>query len=251
MKPVLPDVLLTAGDELVHCASIDSTMEEARRRFMPGLAHRVWIVADEQTAGRGRQGRAWVSPPGNLHMTLLLPTATPVRDQPKLGFAAGVALAGAAGSLVRPGVPVAIKWPNDLLIDGAKASGLLLEGHGGGVAVAIGIGVNVTGHPPDLPYAATHLRAHGPEVTRQALFRALSIALTEELSVFAEGRGFPLTRQRWLARAAHLGQRISVRQEDGMLHGLFEGIEEDGQLRLSTGDGLRRIAAGDVFPLDK
>jgi BirA family transcriptional regulator, biotin operon repressor / biotin---[acetyl-CoA-carboxylase] ligase len=247
----LPATLLAAGDELVSLASVDSTMDDARRRHEPGLAHRIWIVADEQTAGRGRQGRTWVSPPGNLHMTLLLPTATPLRDQPKFGFAAGVALVRTARAILPSTIKIGIKWPNDLLVTGAKASGLLLEGLGGGRALAIGIGVNITGHPPDLPYAATHLAAHTKDIDRDAFFGILATSLTDEIAAFAEGRGFPLTRARWLAHAAHRGHPITVRQKGSVLEGIFEGIDEDGQLCLATTDGLRRIAAGDVFPLDK
>jgi BirA family transcriptional regulator, biotin operon repressor / biotin---[acetyl-CoA-carboxylase] ligase len=248
---LLPDDLRSIGDELIQLGRLDSTMEEARRRFARGLPHRIWIVADEQAAGRGRQGRAWASPPGNLHMTLLLPTGTPLRDQPKLGFAAGVALARAARKLLPHSVPVAIKWPNDLLVAGAKASGLLLEGHGGGAAVAIGIGVNISGHPPDLPYPATHLAMHVAGCDRDMLFQSLAGALVEEIDTFAEGRGFALTRARWLTHAAHLGQPISIRQGEERLEGVMDGVDEDGQLRLTTAVGLRRIAAGDVFPLDK
>lgn len=251
MTLALPETLRHAGDELVLLGQVDSTMDEARRRFAPGMSHRVWIVADEQLAGRGRQGRSWVSPPGNLHMTVLVPTGTPLREQPKLGFAAGVALARAARMLLPEGARAEIKWPNDLLVGGAKASGLLLEGLGGGAAIAIGIGVNVMAHPPDTPYPATHLKAHAAAASRDRLFQALSAALVEEIETFADGRGFQLTRARWLAHAAHVGRSISVRQTDGPLEGVFEGLEEDGQLRLMTREGLRRIAAGDVFPLDK
>ncbi len=225
-------------------------MEEARRRFTPDLAHRIWIVADEQTAGRGRQGRAWISPPGNLHLTLLAPTSAPPHDQPKLGFVAGVALAKSARGLLPATVPVGLKWPNDLIVAGAKSSGLLLEGLGQGAAVAIGLGVNIAASPPDTPYAATHLAAHAPDLTRERVFAALCEALLDEIAAFAAGSGFPFIRQRWLAHAAHLGQRIAVRQHDGALEGVFVDIDADGRLLLETRSGLRRIAAGDVFPLD-
>jgi BirA family transcriptional regulator, biotin operon repressor / biotin---[acetyl-CoA-carboxylase] ligase len=251
MTLVLPHALALAGDELVWLDQVDSTMDEARRRFSPGLAHRIWIVAGRQSAGRGRQGRNWTSQSGNLHMTLLSPTATPLREQPKLGFAAGVALCRAARATLGSAATVAVKWPNDLLIGGAKASGLLLEGHGQGEAIAIGIGVNVTSHPPDTPYPATHLGAHAVCASKDPLFVHLSGCLVEEIDTFALGRGFQLTRARWLANAAHLGRQITVRQDDKTVEGLFEDIDDDGQLRLSTSQGLRRIAAGDVFPLDK
>jgi BirA family transcriptional regulator, biotin operon repressor / biotin---[acetyl-CoA-carboxylase] ligase len=247
----LPDNLRASGDDLLAFGRLDSTMEEARRRFDPGFARRLWIVAGEQTAGRGRQNRTWISPPGNLHLTLLLPTRTPVAEQPKLGFAAGVALARAARVLLPPDVAAQLKWPNDLLVGGAKASGLLLEGLGQGAAIAVGIGVNVVAHPPGTPYAATHLAAHAPGLTAEQVFMRLAQALAEEIDVFADGRGFALTRQRWLSYAAHLGQHISVRQETGGLEGVFADLDTDGRLVVDTSSGRIRIAAGDVFPLDK
>jgi BirA family biotin operon repressor/biotin-[acetyl-CoA-carboxylase] ligase len=248
----LPPALVAAGDALVRLDIVDSTMAEAARRFAAGSDdRRLWIVADEQTSGRGRRGRAWSSPPGNLHLTLLLPTATPPRDQPKLGFAVGAALARTARALLPPDASATLKWPNDLLVGGAKASGLLLEGLGGGAAVAIGVGVNIVAHPPDTPYPATHLRAHAPDLTRETFFAALAEALVAEIADFAEGRGFALTRPRWLAHAAHVGERIAVRQDRGVPEGRFEGIDDEGRLVLRTDAGMQRIAAGDVFPLDK
>jgi BirA family transcriptional regulator, biotin operon repressor / biotin---[acetyl-CoA-carboxylase] ligase len=247
----LPGHLTALGDQLFSFASIDSTMDEARRRFDPSAAIRLWIVADQQGAGRGRQGRHWQSPPGNLHLTLLSPTHTPLRDQPKLGFVAGVALARAVASLLPDTAELRLKWPNDLLLDGAKVSGLLLEGLGQGAAVAIGIGVNIVAHPPDTPYTATHLALAAPGITRDSLFDRLAAALAEELDTFADGAGFPLTRQRWLARAAHFGQAIRIKQGSTALDGVFRDIDSDGRLLLETSGGLARIDAGDVFPLDK
>lgn len=246
----LPDAAAVRGDRLLHLRSVDSTMEEARRRWAAGETGRLWIVADEQKAGRGRQGRDWRSPPGNLHLTLLTPTGLPLRDQPKLGFAAGVALAVAVQALL-PRAAVALKWPNDLLLGGAKAAGLLLEGLGQGAAIAIGIGCNVVAHPPDTPYAATHLAMAGPDLTRDMLFPRLVEALTAEIDRLADGSGFPLVRARWLALAGHLGAAITVRREQGALQGRFRGLDDDGRLLLETEAGLARIEAGDVFPLDK
>jgi BirA family transcriptional regulator, biotin operon repressor / biotin---[acetyl-CoA-carboxylase] ligase len=247
----LPPQLSAFGDQLLTFASIDSTMEEARRRFDPSTPTRLWIVADEQGAGRGRQGRQWQSPGGNLHLTLLTPTQTPLRDQPKLGFVAGVALARAVASQLPDDALLRLKWPNDLLLNGAKVSGLLLEGLGQGAAVAIGIGVNIVAHPPDTPYPATHLRLAAPEPTRENVFASLATALVDELDRFADGSGFPLIRQRWLAHAAHLGNMIRVKQGATALEGIFRDIDADGRLLLETSGGLARIDAGDVFPLDK
>jgi BirA family transcriptional regulator, biotin operon repressor / biotin---[acetyl-CoA-carboxylase] ligase len=247
----LPVALTAVGDRLLHFTTIDSTMDEARRQAAHPHHGRLWIVADEQTGGRGRQGRHWTSPPGNLYLTLLLPAPCPLRDQPKLGFVAGVALARAVELLLPTPSSVKLKWPNDLLLNGAKASGLLLEGLEQGRAVAIGIGVNITAHPDDTPYEATSLGAFAPEITAAILFASLATRLVEELEHFADGSGFPLTRQRWLASAAHLNQHVTVRAGEKVFSGLFKDIDADGRLLLETPSGLMRIDAGDVFPLDK
>jgi BirA family transcriptional regulator, biotin operon repressor / biotin---[acetyl-CoA-carboxylase] ligase len=246
----LPQSLIEAGDELLRFGSIDTTMDEARRRYRVGARHRLWIVADRQEAGRGRGGRPWASPVGNLHMTLLTPTAIALREQPKLGFAAGVALAEAAEALLPPVVEVRLKWPNDLLLDGGKASGILLEGHGGGAAVAIGIGVNVTAHPPDVSYAASHLRMFDDAVDRDVLFAKLAVRLVESVRSF-EGEGFAPTRERWLRRAAHLGRMVEVRGHRGPQRGRFLDLDAEGCLLLEFDGGVTPIEAGDVFPLDK
>jgi BirA family transcriptional regulator, biotin operon repressor / biotin---[acetyl-CoA-carboxylase] ligase len=223
----LPQSLIEAGDELLRFGSIDTTMDEARRRYRVGARHRLWIVADRQEAGRGRGGRPWASPVGNLHMTLLTPTAIALREQPKLGFAAGVALAEAAEALLPPVVEVRLKWPNDLLLDGGKASGILLEGHGGGAAVAIGIGVNVTAHPPDVSYAASHLRMFDDAVDRDVLFAKLAVRLVESVRSF------------------------EVRGHRGPQRGRFLDLDAEGCLLLEFDGGVTPIEAGDVFPLDK
>jgi BirA family transcriptional regulator, biotin operon repressor / biotin---[acetyl-CoA-carboxylase] ligase len=239
------------GDQLLVFDQIDSTMDEARRQFNDGLSCRKWIVGREQGLGRGRQGRVWQSPLGNLHITLLLPAPCVIRHQPKLGFVAGVALFKAVKSLLPVNVDITLKWPNDLLLNGEKTAGLLVEGLGNGAAVAIGVGVNIVAHPDDTPYPAAHLQSVVTELTAQMVLEHLSITLSEELQSFADGSGFPLTRQRWLAASAHLGKTVSVRSGESTLSGRFKDIDEDGRLLLETDMGTVRIDAGDVFPLDK
>ena len=122
-------------------------MDEARALALQGQATPLWLVADEQSGGRGRHGRSWVSPPGNLYATLLLPEPCAPAVAPELGFVAGTALHAAVSLLIGLGPPrLALKWPNDLLLDGAKTAGLLLEGlHvGGRFIVLIGFGVNIS-----------------------------------------------------------------------------------------------------------
>jgi BirA family transcriptional regulator, biotin operon repressor / biotin---[acetyl-CoA-carboxylase] ligase len=250
----LPDLLLAAGDRLLHFASIGSTMDEARAQvasFDPNRDNCIWIVADQQTGGRGRQGRSWQSPVGNLHMTLLMQAPCSLRHQPKLGFVAGVALCSAVRSFSHNPDDIRLKWPNDLLLGGAKISGLLLEGLENGRMISIGIGVNIIAHPDDTPYPAISLNEAGISITAAKLFEKLSLELDEELKLFADGQGFSAIRKRWLDMAAHLNQRIYVRQGAESVEGIFIDIDADGQLLLKTDKALMRIAAGDVFPLDK
>ncbi|MGL4242466.1 MAG: biotin--[acetyl-CoA-carboxylase] ligase, partial [Beijerinckiaceae bacterium] len=240
-----PPQLAAQGDRLLHLPTVDSTMEEARRQLPVGVSGKLWIMADEQTGGRGRHGRHWSSPTGNLYVTLLMPAPCPPRDQPKLGFVAGVALQAAIGAASR------LKWPNDLLIGGAKVAGLLLEGLGNGAAVAIGMGVNVVSHPDGTPYRATHLRAHDLDIDRAGLLTKLAIEMNTALDTFSGAGGFDAIRRRWLAHAAFLGTQIAIRQDGETLEGVFRDIDPDGRMALATPAGEIRIAAGDVFPLDK
>ncbi len=148
------------GWRVVRFGTVDSTNEEARRRAHAGDPGRLWIVADEQTAGRGRRGRAWVSPKGNLHASVLMidPCAPAVASQ--LGFVAGVALARAARDL--GATDTGLKWPNDLMYRGAKCAGILVEGIGLGAqraACVAGIGVNCAYAPQDVGYATSCLSA--------------------------------------------------------------------------------------------
>jgi BirA family biotin operon repressor/biotin-[acetyl-CoA-carboxylase] ligase len=143
-----------------------------------------------------------------------------------------------------------LKWPNDVLVDGAKVAGILLQavsGPGGADAVVIGIGVNVRHAPADVPYPATSLSACGAETTAEALFEALSDAWVEQDALWDGGRGFPAVRRRWLDHAAGLGGPIAVRLDEDVFRGTFETIDADGRLVVRAPDGATRsIAAGDV-----
>lgn len=227
-------------------AEIDSTNEACRLRALPGEAAGLVIRADRQTAGRGRRGRSWTSPAGNLYASILLRPQRPVSEAAALGFAAVTAIGDVAEALLPPGARVEHKWPNDLLIAGAKASGILLEAQPG--FVVLGIGVNIASHPADAPYPATDLVAAGAApIAPQAVLERL-------LTVFAplydrwERDGFAGLLPAWRRRAAGLGETIEVRLERETLAGTFLDLEPDGTLRLGLSDGSeRRIAAGDVY----
>lgn len=231
----------------------DSTNAEALRRAatLPGPA---WILARHQTAGRGRRGRAWSSPPGNFAATLLLAPQASAATAALASFAAALALADTLSAYV-PAGRIALKWPNDVLLDGSKVSGILLEssGTGRGVAhLAIGIGVNLAAAPPASALAEGALPAialagvAGTAPDPESFLDRLAPALARWLALL-DAQGFAPLRAAWLARAARLGQEITARTGSETLRGRFDGIDETGALLLATPAGTRAIPAADIF----
>lgn len=204
-----------------------------------------WLRAERQTSGKGRQGRAWESPPGNFYGSTLVrlrPTDPPA---PTLAFVAAVALEQAVSVFLATGAT--IKWPNDLLIDGAKLSGILLERAGD--AVVVGVGVNLAHHPdlPDRP--ATSLAAQGVTVDAATFADVLADSFARWLSRWRD-EGLAPIRQRWLDRAHPRGTALTARLPDGTTReGLFEGLSAEGALMLRTRTGVELVHAGDVFLL--
>jgi len=227
-------------------AEIDGTNEACRLCALAGEAAGLTIRADRQTAGRGRRGRAWSSPTGNLYASLLLRPDRPVSEAAALGFAAVTAMGDVAEALLPATAQVRHKWPNDLLINGRKASGILLETQPG--FLVLGIGVNIASHPADTSYPATDLVAEGAApIAPQELLERLLTAFAPLYDTW-EALGFAALLPAWLGRAAGLGAAIDVRLERETLSGIFTALEPDGTLRLALGDGTeRRIAAGDVY----
>lgn len=248
-------VALPQGYTLRTFAELDSTNEEARRLGEAGAPGPVWITAARQTAGRGRRGRSWVSPAGNLMATLMLRPQVGPRKAAELSFVAAVAVHDAVDALLppplRPGLK--LKWPNDLLHDGRKLAGILLESSGIAGSelawLAIGIGVNLAHHPERVEFPATSLAALGlPDVTPENALEHLAAAFDRRIRQWREVQGFAAIRDAWLARAAGLGGPITVRLADETFEGVFTGLAPDGALevRLASGE-LRLVAAGDVF----
>ena len=236
-----------AGHRLLAFDTIGSTNAEALARGRAGEAGPLWVVSAHQTAGRGRRGNAWQSLRGNLGASLLLRTAAPPATVATLGFVAGLAVRSAL-ECVAPGPAYRLKWPNDVLADGAKLSGILLETEIAGEAriVALGIGVNVAASPPRLPYRATSLAELGFEVSAEEMLEALSASWVEFESIWEKGRGMARIRKLWLDAAIGLGEPIAVRLGAETARGTFETIDETGQLVLRTLNGPRAIAAGEV-----
>lgn len=236
-------------------AAVDSTNEEARRLGDDGVPGPVWITAESQTAGRGRRGRAWVSPTGNFMGTLFLRPRVGARKAAELSFVAALAVHDAVDALLTPALRggLKLKWPNDLLHDGRKLAGILLESSGvagGELAwLAIGIGINLAQYPENVEFPATSLAALGcTDVTPERALEQLAAAFDSRIRQWREARGFDAIREAWLARAMGLGGAIAVRLADETFEGVFSGLAPDGALevRLASGE-LRLVSAGDVF----
>lgn len=245
----MADAALPPGYRCEVFDSLHSTNDEALARARAGDPGRLWIRARRQTGGRGRQGRAWSSPEGNLYASLLLVDPCPAAISPQLGFVAGVSLHRAAVALVGE-AGVALKWPNDLLVDGGKASGILVEGSGlpgGGLAVVVGIGINVRAAPVGTPYPAAALAARRPDLDPETVFAALADAMARTLGQWDAGAGFAAIRRAWLERAGGLGGPVTVRRPGGDLSGIFRDLDADGRLLLDVEGRTMPIEAGDVF----
>lgn len=247
--------MLPAGTTHKAFVEIDSTNEEARRLGEAGEVGPVWITAEMQTAGRGRRGRAWESPSGNFMGTLFLRPQCSPRKAAELSFVAAVAVHDAVAALLPPDLrpDLRLKWPNDLLHNGRKCAGILLESSGIAGAelawLAIGMGINLARHPDNVEYPATSLAALGVgDVRPMDALGALATAFDARLRQWRDVQGFAAIREAWLARAAGLGGAITVRLADETFTGTFEGLAPDGALEVRTdGGALRSVSAGDVF----
>jgi BirA family biotin operon repressor/biotin-[acetyl-CoA-carboxylase] ligase len=224
-------MILQCHDEL------GSTNDEASRLAHAGAPHGTVICARRQTAGRGRQGRRWISPIGNLHASFILRPGVPAARTAEIGFVAAVAIAATLDAML-PG-QLTLKWPNDVLLGGAKVAGILTELVE--AAVVVGIGLNVAHVPPDMPYAVTSLSAQGCRVTVEEVLAALMQHFEHGLAAWAQD-GFDPVRAAWLQRGPAPGQAMRA----GDLTGRFAGLAADGALLLDTGSGTRRVVAGEV-----
>ena len=246
---------VAAGVRLEALGTVGSTNREARLRAQRGERAPLWITAVAQTEGRGRMSRSWTSPPGNLYASLLLCEPSPFERAPELAFVAAVAVRDAIVAAAPPLAPkVAFKWPNDVLLAGAKCAGILIEGDvraDHNVTVVIGIGVNCANHPPDAAFPATDLGGHGAAVTPEQLFACLSAAMYGRIAQWNRGLGFAEILTDWVAAAHGIGEAVTVRNGSGEQHGRFTGLDAAGRLVLELrGGGIEKISAGDVFPFD-
>ena len=237
---------------LTRYETIGSTNDEAKCQARAGAPEGALVWALEQTAGRGRRGRPWQSPPGNLYFSLLLRPSGSAAQVAQLGFVAALALGDALEPLLDGGHSLRFKWPNDVLVDSRKLAGILLESEtaaGDGVAfVVIGVGVNLAIAPADAEFPAISLAAAGrPGITPGLLLEAFAHHF-ESWHRRWLAEGFAPVRRAWLDRASGLGEAVRVRLERATLLGRFLDLDEEGALLLEGEEGRRRIAAGEVFP---
>ncbi len=204
----------------------------------------LWIVADEQLAGRGRLGRTWVSKPGNLYATLILPCAAPMPVLPQLSFVAALAIHECATGFVKT-APITLKWPNDCLLDGAKFSGILIETLRPEL-IAMGMGINISHAPEGLTYKAAALSEFCNSPAPLEVHAFLDVALQHWLSIWKLGVGFVEIREAWTKVCGHMDKPITVRLPEGEVNGIFTGLADDGAMLLKVEGTLRKIHAGDV-----
>jgi BirA family biotin operon repressor/biotin-[acetyl-CoA-carboxylase] ligase len=238
-----------AGHRIREYDRLDSTNSEALRLARAGERGPLWVVTREQTAGRGRRGREWVSSPGNLAVSFLMMEAIAAPVAATLGFAASLAACEACRALA-PGLDFAVKWPNDLLAGGDKVAGILLESEAqhGALAIVTGFGLNLAEAPDGMAFSATSLAKLGKAVAPEDSFAILSDAFADMLGIWRHGRGFADIRKLWLERAKGLGGSVSIRTGERVESGVFESLDEQGRLMLRKADGaLQAISAGDVF----
>ncbi|WFU20245.1 biotin--[acetyl-CoA-carboxylase] ligase [Bradyrhizobium sp. CB3481] len=248
----------SAGYRLAAFDKIGSTNTEAMARVRQGERGPMWFVTTEQTAGRGRRQRAWVAPRGNLASSILEVMDISPAVAATLGFAAGLSLEGALQKLsveanLRRAEPLkfALKWPNDVLAERQKLTGILLEAEavaGDRLAVVVGIGTNVIAAPEGTPTPATSLAALGVHVGAEELFKALAEAWVEFRGIWDNGRGFGDIRKAWLERAFGVGERVAIKTGTTTVEGTFDTIDDTGCLIVRTAEGKRMpITAGEVY----
>ena len=256
-----------AGYRLLELDAVGSTNSAAMRAAREGDGGGLWVATLHQTEGRGRRGRAWRSEPGNLAASLLMTLPAGATRAPTLGFVAGVALAraletlmpelatrvaldGADGAAAGRPARVVLKWPNDVIADGAKLAGILLEAEAvgeGRLAVVAGFGVNVVSAPAGLPYPATSLLALGAGHDAAAVLAALAEAWVGAHAVWNGGQGVAEIMSEWRTRATGIGAPVAVDWHGETVRGVFKTVDAEGRLIIGRpGDADLAVTAGDV-----
>jgi len=252
VKKLKPDLLndyhLLSFDEL------DSTNEEAKRLARNGGSHGAVVWAKRQSEGKGRMGRTWISSQGNLFVSLLLQPGKPLGELCQLSFVAAIAAIEALEDMLPDKHALQCKWPNDILLEGRKLGGILLEsfqGEQGKLWVVVGLGINVDSFPPRTEFPATCLQDAGVELV------SAKIILSRFIHHFIERynewniKGFAPIRKRWMQSAWGMEQHLCARVPEGNIEGIAQGIDAQGALLLKLGNGKKhQVHAADIFPVE-
>ena len=249
----MPQPKLPSAYNLLSFDCIDSTNAEARRQAIRGeliAPDGTLIWAKEQTEGRGRRNRTWFSPPGNLYCSLILRPDVTLARGAEFSFIAALAMFDTLGSIGNAGNQVHLKWPNDILLNKRKVAGILLETEikDGDVTdwIILGLGLNVEVFPSETDFPATSLRSEGWDSTEIEALEFFCRHFLKWTHIWLAD-GFGPIRKNWLWHSYGKGEQIEVRQENNILKGVFEDLDEDGSLLIKTADGICKTSAGDVF----
>jgi BirA family biotin operon repressor/biotin-[acetyl-CoA-carboxylase] ligase len=240
------------NSRIIHIAETNSTNSDAMRLALKDEPLPLWVMADRQTAGRGRSGRSWISPPGNLYASLAFCCAAPLEKASQLSLIAGIALIDAirSNTQLAPDTRLRLKWPNDVLIGSAKTGGILVDsttarGSPGFLAI-LGFGVNIATSPNDLGRAATALGRHGKPAAPLVLLKALDEQILSWFGRWDAGANFSAVRHAWLERAGFVGEAITINTIHGPISGTYQGLSETGALRAEVDGSIREFNHGDV-----
>ena len=257
MKPFIKPNLLN-DYHLLSYEELDSTNEEARRLAEGGASHGAVIWAKKQTSGRGRMGRKWESVEGNLYCSLLLSPGCDLATAGQLAFVTAIAALETIAPILPDGGDLRCKWPNDILLEGNKLGGILLEsfetadirpGNNKMVRwVVAGIGINIESHPEKTDFPATHLKEAGVEIISAKIVLSRFIHHFIKTYDLWSNKGFAPIRKAWIENAWKIGETIEVRLPDQTISGIFESIDTSGRLVVVDKKGKKHaITAGDVF----
>lgn len=248
---MMSDLQLPDGFTLLTYDHIDSTNEEAKRLAVDHAPHGTIIFAKSQKQGHGRRGRTWVSEPGNLFCSIILKPDCPLGEASQLSFVMAVSVANALDQISVGAIKSQCKWPNDVLIDGKKVSGILLETiqHQNQQldGIIAGVGINVMHHPSEKEFRATSLIAEGVnEVTAESVLESLSDHFARWYAIWRT-EGFQTIRYAWLDKAFGVGDTVKVQLASSTYSGVFESLDPNGAMILNEDGNRRHIAAGDVY----
>ncbi|WP_019223546.1 biotin--[acetyl-CoA-carboxylase] ligase [Bartonella rattaustraliani] len=254
MVYILSDFAQKQGYAAEAYENVDSTNLVAQRKAQAGHQGYLWIVAREQAQGRGRRGRVWSSPKGNLYSSLLLIDDIVHQTAAQLGFVAGVSVREAINQFIKDEEKmnsiVSLKWPNDILLKGAKSSGVLLEIFklpSQQYALIIGIGVNVKYHYEDAPYPTSSLKNIGLQIESSQLFTILTERFAKNYLLWKQPGGGEIIREKWLSYCSHLGKHVKIVNDEKVIEGVFDGLDSDFNCLIKQNNGQKAvITAGDV-----